>query len=639
MLFAPPIFLPKSYPGIGVWLRYEVGPFLFVIESPFPLSILVSCQNLSKSFGPRPLFEGLSLGLFEGERTGLIGPNGSGKSTLLKILAGKETPDGGILSPRRGLRVGYLPQQDRFEGSHEDLTVREELVHALKGLNLEDYEVDIRVEAGMEESGFTNPDQRVDTLSGGWKKRLAILAQVLREPDLLLLDEPTNHLDMDGVLWLEGFLSGLTFSFLVVTHDRRFLERVCNRIIELNKRYPEGHFSSPGNYSRFLENREDLFSAQAAKEDSLRNIVRREIEWLRRGPKARTTKQKARIDRAGELIQDLGELSFRNAQTRSVEIDFSSSDRKSKSLVEAVKVGKSLGGRRLFGPLDLRLGPGDKLGLLGENGSGKSTLLKILSGHLKPDAGAMKWADRLQIVTFDQHREQLDMAMPLRKALCESGEHVQFRGSAVHVVAWSERFLFRKEQLDTPLGRLSGGEQSRVLIARLMLKPADLLLLDEPTNDLDIPSLEVLESSLQEFPGALVLVTHDRHMLDRVTRGLLSLDGKGNARYFADLSQWEDWKSERDQSPPEPEKEMPVPKEPKPALTAKESKELVNMEATLREAEEAVARARSSMEDPALATDAAELMKRQEIVDAAERKIAALYKRWEELESHRASSG
>lgn len=284
------------------------------------MGILLSCRNLSKHFGPRPLFEGLSFGLFEGERTGLIGPNGAGKSTLLKILAGLEEPDaGGDLSIRRGLRVHYLAQRDFFTDAEEGITVQDELVRSLQGLNLEDYEIDIRVEAALEDSGF-NPTQQVRRLSGGWRKRLAILSQVLRDPDLLLLDEPTNHLDLEGVLWLERFLSGLQFSFLVVTHDRRFLESVTNRVIELNRRYKDGHFSSQGNYSDFIEAREAHFTAQEAREDSARNIVRREIEWLRRGPKARTTKQKARIDRAGGAYRRV-KRTFLPKCPRSVSVD------------------------------------------------------------------------------------------------------------------------------------------------------------------------------------------------------------------------------------------------------------------------------------------------------------------------------
>ncbi|OGR47802.1 MAG: hypothetical protein A2X40_03920 [Elusimicrobia bacterium GWC2_65_9] len=506
------------------------------------MSILLSCQRLSKSFGVRPLFEGLSFGLFEGERTGMIGPNGAGKSTLLRILAGLETSDGGTLSMRRGLRVGYLAQQDRFEDASGDLGALEAAKQAQRGLNLEDYEVDMRAEAGLEEAGFADREVKVGALSGGWRKRLAILAQVVREPDLLLLDEPTNHLDLDGVLWLERFLSGLRFAFLVVTHDRRFLERVCNRLIELNPRYEDGHFSSAGNYSDFLEKREALLSRQETREDKLRNTVRGEIEWLRKGPKARATKQQARIDRAGEMIGTLAEIKHRNAQGRSADIDFSGGERLSKSLVRSVKIEKSRGGRKLFGPLDLLLGPGDRLGLLGENGSGKSTLLKILAGDLAPDSGTLKQADYLKVVTFDQHRDQLDLGLPLRRALCPIGEHVEYKGGRIHVYGWAERFLFRKEQLEMPLSRLSGGEQSRVLIARLMLQSADLLLLDEPTNDLDLQSLEVLENSLLDFPGALVLVTHDRYLLDRVSKEILALDGKGAARSFADLSQWESWK-------------------------------------------------------------------------------------------------
>ena len=598
------------------------------------MSILLSCQDLGKSFGPRPLFTGLTFGLFEGERTGLIGPNGAGKSTLLRILAGLESPDHGTLSFRRVLKTGYLDQQDRFEPAREGASVREEVVQALQGLGLQDYEIDMRVEAGLADSGFKNPDRPVGELSGGWRKRLAILAQVAREPDLLLLDEPTNHLDLEGVMWLERFLSGLKFSFLMVTHDRRFLERVSNRVIELNGRYAQGHFSSSGNYSRFLENREAHFSAQAAREDSVRNIVRGEIAWLRRGAKARATKQQARIDRAGELIGELSELEYRNAQGRASEIDFSSGERRSKRLVEAVKIEKSMGGRKLFGPLDLTLRPGDKLGLIGENGSGKSTLLKLLAGELAPDSGALRQADALRVVAFDQHREQLDLSVSLRRALCENGEHVLYKGSRIHVRGWASRFLFRREQLDLPLGRLSGGEQARVLIARLMLRPADLLLLDEPTNDLDLQSLEVLESSLQEFSGALALVSHDRYLLERVSRRILALDGRGQARYFADLSQWEDWRSAREEAPP-PDRGAATLKQDRPGLSAKESKELRNMESSIRAAEEKAAAARLALEEPAVAADAAELIKRQEHLDAARRKIDALFQRWEELEARR----
>ncbi len=512
--------------------------------------------------------------------------------------------------------------------------MRDELVRALQGLGLEDYEVDMRVDAGLSDTGF-DPDQQVSKLSGGWRKRLAILSQVLCEPDLLLLDEPTNHLDLEGVLWLEQFLSSLRFTFLVVTHDRQFLESVCNRVIELNKRYADGHFSSVGNYSRFIENREALFNVQAAKEESARNIVRREIEWLRRGPKARTTKQKARIDRAGELIEELSELKYRNTQDRSAAIDFSSSERQTKRLVQAAHIEKSMGGRKLFGPLDLTLGKGDKLGLLGGNGSGKSTLLKILSGHLAPDAGKMKRADGLKVVTFDQHREQLDLALPLRRALCESGEHVYYNGNPIHVVSWAERFLFSKEQLDVPLSRLSGGEQSRVLIARLMLRPADVLLLDEPTNDLDINSLEVLEASMMDFSGALVLVTHDRYLLDRVSQQILSLDGKGHAHYYADLGQWEEHQTEPETSAAPVIVDVPRPKENKPGLSKSDLKELKNIEANMRAAEGDIKKARAALEDPGVASNAAELSARHVALSAAERKLEGLLERWEALEALR----
>jgi ATP-binding cassette subfamily F protein uup len=600
------------------------------------MSILLSCRNLSKTYGTRPLFDGLTFGLFENERTGLIGPNGSGKSTLLKILAGLETPDAGELSLRRGIRVRYLAQD--IAPSASGRTVHDELAASLADLRLEDDELAARVASGLADLGLSGTEP-LEKLSGGWRKRIAILSQVIAQPTLLLLDEPTNHLDLAGVRWLEGYLSGLDFSFLVVTHDRRFLEAVCNRVIELNRRFPDGFFSSAGAYSRFVENREAFFETQAAREESMRNIVRREIEWLRRGPKARTTKQKARIDRAGTLQSELSDLEFRNAQTRSVDIDFSSSERRTKRLVQGLQVEKRMGGRKLFGPIDFSLGPGDKLGLLGDNGSGKSTFLKLLAGQLAPDAGSLKRADQLRVVTFDQHREQLDLSLPLRKALCENGDFVHYQGRPIHVAGWAERFLFRHEQLNVPLSRLSGGEQARVLIARLMLRPADLLLLDEPTNDLDIGSLEVLEASLLDFTGAIVLVTHDRFLLDRVSDEILALDGQGGARFFADLSQWEDAQEPADttviREPVRAARASVETSKTKSGLSMKELKELKNIEASIRAAESRAKDARRALEDPAIAANAAELSSRQQTVAEIEREIETLMARWETLESRR----
>ncbi len=594
------------------------------------MGILFSCSELAKTFGYRPLFEGLSFGLFEGERTGLIGPNGTGKSTLLRILAGLETPDSGELAPRRGLRVGYLSQRARVEDLPAGTTVKGYLLSALRGLGLQEYEMENRVAAGLDRAGFAEPDKEAAKLSGGWRKRLAILAETLREPDLLLLDEPTNHLDLEGVLWLERFLDGLKFSFVVVTHDRSFLERVCNRVIELDRRYPQGHLSSAGNYSRFLENRELFLDAQASREDSLRNIVRGEIEWLRKGPRARTTKQKARIDRAGRLMDDLSELEYRNAQGRAAVIDFLAGDRQANRLVDARAVSKTLGGRLLFEGLDLALRPGDKVGLIGPNGSGKTTLLKILVGALTPDSGEVKRAESVRTVVFDQHRDSLDLDMTLYRALCPAGDKVAYNGAFVHVHNWARRFLFRPEQLDFPLSKLSGGEQSRVLIADLMRRPADLLLLDEPTNDLDIRSLEVLENSLKEFPGAIVLVTHDRYLMGRVCGAVVGLDGRGGHGYFGGLEQWEEWQAGRDalaQATAAPQAEQ------RPALDRREAEELRNMERTIKTAEEKVSKASAALEDPAIAADAEELHRRQLKLEEAQARVDALFARWEALEA------
>src|SRR5881296_18319 len=495
--------------------------------------LLLSCEAVSKAYGTRSLFDDLSFGLFEGDQAGLVGPNGSGKSTLLKILTGVATPDRGVRSLRGGVRVGYVPQDPVFSAGG---TVGDVVMAALAGVDDEDRPG--RIAQALGRAGFADGRVDVDTLSGGWRKRLAIARELAAAPDILLMDEPTNHLDVEGILWLEGVLGEQARACLIVSHDRYFLEHVATRMLELNRAYPTGLFETEGRYSEFLTRRDEFLRGQAAYQDSLANTVRREIEWLRRGAKARSTKAKGRIKEAGRLIEDLQESRARGVAA-TAGIDVASSQRRTRRLLVARGVTKSLGGRRLVSDLDLVITPGTRVGLIGPNGSGKTTLLDVLAGMVPPDAGEIERADDLRIVRFEQERTGLDPAQSLRRALAPEGDAVMWQGRSVHVAAWAKRFLFRPEQLEVPVGHLSGGEQARILIARLMREPADLLILDEPTNDLDIPTLEVLEESLAEFDGALVLVTHDRFMLERVSTVILALDGLGGATTFADYSQWE----------------------------------------------------------------------------------------------------
>jgi ATP-binding cassette subfamily F protein uup len=348
----------------------------------------------------------------------------------------------------------------------------------------------------LREMQFADLQQQVSALSGGWRKRLAITCALIQQPDLLLMDEPTNHLDLEGILWLEGLLKAARFAFVLVSHDRYFLENTTNRTVELNKRYPDGYLKVDGSYSEFLQQRAAVFDQQDREQQVLANKARRELEWLRRGAKARTTKAQARIDYAEGLQGEAAESRRRNLEIASAQIEFDATRRKTRKLVEAKHVTVERGGRALITGLDLLLTPGTCLGLLGRNGSGKSSLMGLLKGEIKPAAGDIAWADDLKVVSFDQQRAQLDQTLTLKHTLAPMGESVVFQGRPMHVTAWAKRFLFPIEKLGLPVSRLSGGEQARVLIAQLMLKPADILLLDEPTNDLDIPTLEVLEDSL-----------------------------------------------------------------------------------------------------------------------------------------------
>lgn len=605
-----------------------------------PPTVLLSCESIDKSFGVKPLFSDLSITLSDNDQVGLVGPNGSGKSTLLKILAGLEDPDSGTRSIRKHARMGYVPQEPVFA---EAQTIEDVLAQVLIDDGLDPHEHGDRIAKALSIGEFPKTDQLVATLSGGWKKRLAIARALLPGPDVLLMDEPTNHLDLEGILWLESLLKSEVRAFLVVSHDRRFLESVASRMLEINRRYPNGIFEAKGNYSAFLEQRDAALSAQADYQASLANRVRREVEWLRRGPKARTTKAKSRIDSAGRLIDELSDIEARRDQG-TAGIDFTSSGRRSKQLVVATGLGTSLGGKPIIRDLELCLGPGQRLGVLGPNGSGKTTVLKLLAGTIEPDTGTITRADKLRVVTFEQHRDSLDQQATLRRSLAPHGDAVLYQDRSVHLVSWAKRFLFKPEQLDLPVSRLSGGEQARLLIARLMLQPADLLILDEPTNDLDIPTLDVLEDSLMEFPGALVLVTHDRWLLDRVSTMLLALDGNGRAEWFADYAQWEAAQARNERATRRPaqnrsagtdiDTSAPAPK--RKGLTYREQKEWDTIEQKIAKAEAAVAACQAAADDPAIVADAEALRTRYAALEATQAIVEQLYARWAELEARRA---
>ncbi len=542
-----------------------------------PPITIITCQSISKTYGARPLFSNLSFTLHEGERIGLIGPNGAGKSTLLKILAGVEEPDTGELIRRKGLRIGYVPQQPEFESGS---TVLETVFNSTANGEWQ------KASVALQKTGFQDHDLQTDTLSGGWRTRLAVACALVQDPDILLLDEPTNHLDIESILWLESFLQSGAATFVVISHDRYFLQNVATRMLEVDKVYPDGILSVKGAYADLLERRDQILSRQASYQESLANRVRREIAWLRTGPKARTTKSKSRIQAAEKSIEELGEVRERSV-VRSAGIDLTASGRKSKRLWYCKGLSKRFGETRIVDDLELLLKPGMRLGLLGYNGTGKSTLLKMITGELEPDSGTVRPADGLRVVYFDQNRESLDPSLTLKRALAPEGDSVLYRGQSIHVISWGKRFLFRKEQMETQVSNLSGGECARIVLARMMLKPADLLVLDEPTNDLDIPTLEVLEESLLEFPGAIVLVTHDRHLNDRVATEVLALDGNGGAERFADYHQWvanRDEPKQRKRGKAVQEKPAQVVKQKK--LSYLEQREWDGMDGAILKAEE-----------------------------------------------------
>ena len=638
---------------------------------------ILNVQSVTKQFGAKPLFSNISLTVEEGSLIGLIGPNGAGKSTLLAILAGQGEPDSGELAVRKRARAAYVPQNSRFA---PDLSIRQVLERALAAAQVNESEREGRLRELSGRAGFTDLDAEAASLSGGWRKRLAITEALVCEPEVMLLDEPTNHLDLAGIEWLEELLTSSSFAAVTVSHDRYFLESTSSEIIELNRVYADGLLRVKGNFSRFLEEKQAYLESQSRQQESLRNVVKTEIEWLRRGPKARTSKSKARIDTANQMIGQLAAIDARTTAA-TAGIDFEASQRKTKRLVEFTGVScdvpasveppesgvepsehgsEPAKARRLFSDLNFILTAGMKVGLVGPNGSGKTTLLRLLRGEIEPAEGSIRRADALRLVYFSQMRE-LDESLTLRRALAPEGDGVVHQGRLVHVASWAARFLFTSEQLNQPVRNLSGGERARVLIAKLMLEPADVLLLDEPTNDLDIPTLEILEENLLDFPGALILVTHDRYLLNRVCSTVLGLDGRGHTGLFADYAQWEDWieeqkmieqdQIEQDQAgqgesgPRKPAERkadgsssaQTAGAEPasgaggRKKLSYLEAREFAAIEQRVEDSDARLAQAREHVESPAIATNAAALEEALRELDAAQQENDALYARWAEL--------
>jgi ATP-binding cassette subfamily F protein uup len=618
------------------------------------MAMLLRAADLRKAF-LRPLFSGVSLVIEDGERLALIGPNGSGKSTLLKVLAGIEPADFGEVTRRRGVRLQYVAQNDAFEEGDTALTAVARAVTAMRPEHVHDeHEAEVHARVELDHAGFVDVDQPAVAMSGGWRKRLSIVRAAACAPDVLMLDEPTNHLDLEGILWLEELVKKSGFASVFVSHDRSFLERVSTRIVELSRAYPSGTFSSVGAYDQFLSRREDFLAAQEKEQQSLKGTVIEDTRWLSRGAKARRTKSKSRIQAAAERREQLAAMRERTsaATAKSAGIEFTATGRQTHRLLRARNLRKSFGSKVLFDGLSFTLSPGSCLGLLGPNGSGKTSLIRLLMGQDQPDiTGAtgddtpmIDRADNLRTVVFTQRREALDPTQTLQQALGGESGGVIYRGQTMHINTWATRFLFRAEQLRSPVGALSGGEQARVVIAKMMLDTADLLILDEPTNDLDIASLEVLEESLEDFPGAILLVTHDRAMLDRLSTEIIALDGKGKGGWanYADLSQWENAKRTAEQAETDARKAAVVAAAPASSrgapskakkLSYMEQREFDGMEAAIQKAEAKAAELEKKTHDPALMADHKKMAAACAVLSAATAEVAKLYERWAELEA------
>ena len=529
---------------------------------------ILSLENVSKTFGIKPLFSSVSFGMDERDKIGVIGANGSGKSTLLKVISGEEQPDTGRVVTANGKVIATLSQNPPFDpeqtvieavfaGSNEALHQKLELLRqyetaceqlAAQGGNDEKllnrvsglaeqleisgaWQLETELKAILTELGITQLSAKMAVLSGGQRKRVALAHSLFIKPDLLILDEPTNHLDAETVEWLERWLADFNGAVLLVTHDRYFLDRVTNRIIEIDRGQVQ---SFTGNYGQYLEKKQEQEEYQAVRAQKLKQMARRELEWLRRGPKARTSKSKARIDRAHDLLRQSRQAASEIADKKSLDVGFEAfgSSRLGKKILGLHNISKSFGDRIVINDFSYQFKRGDRIGVIGANGSGKTTLLELIAGRLQPDAGQIDKGETIVIGYYDQENREFDESQRLIDYIKEVAENIHTAsGDVITASQMLDRFLFPPSMQYQPIATLSGGERRRLYLLRMLMSGPNLLLLDEITNDLDIPTLVALEEYLETFPGCLVIVSHDRYFLDRTIEYILRFEAAPDGKF------------------------------------------------------------------------------------------------------------
>jgi len=641
---------------------------------------LLRAANVQLSFGSRTVFQGLTVTIEEGERVGLVGVNGSGKTSLMKILAGAAKPDTGELQLRRGARVTYLPQEPEFaEGAtvaselsvaqgplREAMAAQAELAQKLEASPPEAHEklmeqlavVSDRIEqlggwdtehhakTLLDRLGVKDWDRPVAQLSGGLRKRVAIARALLTRPDMLLLDEPTNHLDADTVDWLEEELDKLPGSLLLVTHDRYFLDGLVDRIVEIQ---PGGGVTSyPGNYQAYLEQKLVAQENAEVSQHKRERWIAQEVAWLRRGPEARRTKSKSRIDRAQKLMAEKGFQRPKVADLRVI-----AAPRLGHTVIESEGLQKSFGERKVLQGVDFRLQRGERVGLVGPNGVGKTTFLRVILGELPPDGGKLVIGKNTKVAYYDQNRAQLDPEMTVYDAASQGEDWVDLGDQKVALRDYLDDLLFPVPMQRMKVKALSGGERNRLLLARLFLEGANVLVLDEPTNDLDIVTLNVLERLLLDFGGSTLLVTHDRYFLDKVATSIVTFDGNGRVtRYEGNYAMYRRLKEQsdamaakgaakKDEPAPAPAVTAPAAKpEARKAvkLSYKDQRELDGMEATIEVAETRKADLEAQLADPTIYSKSGKVAEVQKELDATIAQIDRLYARWQVLQDLAAGS-